>query len=478
MNLAKYISSLTLYEWVVLFGTIENPEIRERVPFRPWKGQQDFLLWTEGRQEIWCPKARQLGLSEIGGEKLVKSAIAIPGSQYVVISKTEDDAIYFLEERVHKKFQNLPQVEGITWPTVEKKSLTQIKLSNGSVIWSLPAANASGASRTLNGFIVDEAGGIDKQPNCKFATLYKNLIPTIEKSNGWGMVIGTSEPGSFFNAQLYKQYTGVTDAMYYFLSWRTDPARNEAWKRRKVSTYDTESDFTNQYPESMAEFFATREGRVFPTFDPTHGGLHIQEFTPDFRHKLYVMYDHGFRHYAAAVYALYDDLADMVYIFDEQFWKGVDIGDIASQVLEKLSYIPRVPEAMIADTQIFNKDARRSVADHFLDHGLRWQHAWKADEAGSRSMLSERFTKGRIVIHPKCKDVITQLTNYVWSTTSKGERPVDVNDEAPDVLRYLCAHIRKGTPPPPKKEEIRQEYGSRLGETGVNSAKVKVWQAL
>ena len=477
-SLADYIQSLSLLEWVVLFGTRENPALRERVPFQPWRGQQDFLEWLGNRTEAWCPKARQLGLSEIAGERLVKGAIGLPRSQYVVISKTEEDAIYFLAERVLQKLENLPSLPGIVWPTVAKKSSTKIELSNGSIIWSLPAANASGASRTLNGFVVDEAGGIDKQPNCKFSVMYKNLIPTIEKSGGWGMIIGTSEPGTFFNQQLYKQFEGKAERLYYFLSWRTDPNRSEEWKRKQMSKYDTESDFRNQYPENMNEFFATKEGRVFQSFDPSVGGNHVQEFAPNFDLKLYVGYDHGYRHWAAALYCLYDDLQDMLYVFDEQFWRATDIEVIASEVRANLSVIPRVPEGMLADIQIFNKDARKSVADHFREYGVPWSPAYKADEAGSRSLLSQRFSSGRIIIHPSCRNTITQLTNYTWSTTSKGEKPVDKDDEAPDILRYICSAINKSSPVADKKQTGRVEYSrSAATESDKKIAGARRWQA-
>jgi phage terminase large subunit len=265
--------------------------------------------------------------------------------------------------------------------------------------------------------------------------------------------------------------------LFYFLSWRTDPARDEAWRKRQLTKYDTESDFRNQYPESMHEFFATKEGRVFPSFDTTVGGPHIKAFLPDYRMRLYTGYDNGFRHFAATLICLYDDTADILYVLGEIFWKGVDIDEIARDYRDRMSGIPRAPEAQIADTQIFNRDARKSVADHFKDYGVNWSPAWKTDEASSRAMLSTRFTQYKIVIHPDCRNTITQLTNYVWSTTSKGEKPVDKDDEAPDILRYICSHLVKGgAPTTPMEKEAKKEYQRAQGFN--DFGRKKLWQAL
>jgi hypothetical protein len=407
--------------------------------------------------------------------------LELPNSEYVVISKTEDDAIYFLNTRLIPKLENLPQIEGIRWPTIVKKTSERIILSNGSSCTSLPAAASSGAGRTLNGFVLDEFGGVDKQPNCKGSQLYKNIKPTIEKSKGWAMVIGTSEPGSFFNAQLYKQWKGETPPLYYFLSWMTDPARTEEWYRREMATCETEADFQNQFPRDMGEFFATREGKVFPSFDHEIGGRHVRYFEPNWNLQYMTAYDHGFRHYAANLHALYDPRSDMLYIVSDQFWKGVDVPPIAQEINEREKLYGERPRVRLADGQIFNKDGRKSVADHFKDAGLTFRPAYKADEAGSRALLSSRFYANKILIHPDCKKTIEQLMNYTWKVNAISETPVDKDDEAPDCLRWLCAHVHKQ---PDRPEEIvsvkgRKEYASKRQRLyDPNGKIVRSWQAM
>lgn len=455
-SLAEYVKNLTLDEWVFAFGTREEASLLQRVPFSPWTGQIGLMRWSEGRSVSWIPKARQLGISEIAAEKSVKTSIESPGSQGVIISKTEDDAIYFLENRLIPKLKGLPAYQGIEFPHIVKNNKNFIELSNGSKIWSLPASNASGASRTLTWAIIDEAGGIDNNTNGDFALLYKNLRPTLEKAGklSWHWIIGTSEPGSFFNRQLTRMYRGEIEKQYYFLSWQTDPKRDKLWRKKEMENYDSEADFNNQYPATMDDFFAARQGAVFPSFDSSYGGKHIQEFEPDFGFQYITAYDHGFTHKAAHIHTLYNPVQDMLYVFMEQIWVQTDVYKIAEDINVAIKSAPKRPVMSLADTQIFSRDARGAIADHFAKKDVRFNPAYKANEEASRTLLSERFTTGKILIHPSCEVTAWQLREYVWKSTGRGDAPVDKEDDTIDCLRYICAHIRQIAPeaPPPKKK--------------------------
>ena len=140
----------------------------------------------------------------------------------------------------------------------------------------------------------------------------------------------------------------------------------------------------------------------------------------------------------------------------------------------------RIPRALIADTQIFNHDSRRSVADYFRDQGVNFSPAWKSDEAGSRAMLNDRFISNKILIDPECKNAITQLMNYVWkSGNGSAETPIDKDDEAPDCLRYFCAHVKKQDRPTSIEETRKKErYGKRNYSVLSQEKERKGWQAL
>jgi hypothetical protein len=471
-KLSQVIRALSLAEFCEMFGSLAHPVTQDPIQFLPWHGQRQFMDWLQPapkngehgavtRKEFWVPKARQLGISEIMSLLILKHMLSYPGSEGIVVSKSDFDSTYFLRKRLLPKLRLLPPFPGVKYPTIVEPRTPEpndyIKLSNGSKMWSRPPTGATGASMTLHWIVYDEAGGIDKQPNASFEDMWKNGPPAVEKAVragvGWIGVVGTSEPGSFYNEELRKMFEGLKTPKYYFLDWKTDPSRDKEWERAERERLGSDADFLNQYPSNMFEFFATREGRVFPTFDPRENGETVFPFEENFRLPLMIGYDHGRRHWAAALFFLYDQDQDILYQFDELFWKGVDVDVIASDVNEKLNDYGVVPEVMLADGSIFNKDGRRSVAELLREAGLNFSPAWKADEAASRSLLSQRFTDHKVVIHPRCGNSIRQLTGYTWDPRTKGEKTIQVNDEAPDILRWLSAHIHKKEHGPGKAKQ-------------------------
>ena len=80
-----------------------------------------------------------------------------------------------------------------------------------------------------------------------------------------------------------------------------------------------------------------------------------------------------------------------------------------------------------------------SVGSRFRKMGRNFRKAKKHDEAASRDLLSNRFRDNKILIHPRCACLIAELRSYRWDPKSKGEKPIQKNDDAIDALRYLCA---------------------------------------
>ncbi len=124
--------------------------------------------------------------------------------------------------------------------------------------------------------VIDEAGGLHGDSRADLSIIYRNVVPTIEKAGKRGKlrIIGTSEPGSYFN-QLVRDVTqGKKDLRCFFLPADADPNRTQAWMDAQKKNYPTEADFKSQYPMSLEDFFVVREGLIFPHFDPKEGGRH------------------------------------------------------------------------------------------------------------------------------------------------------------------------------------------------------------
>lgn len=484
-SLQKLLKELTLAEFLEYFSVLWDQENKKYVPFKLWPSQRAMCdkieEWHElGFRETIHPKSRQCGFSEMFSGRAVKHGLLYPQSEGLIFSKRSEDAQYFLERRIKPKLENLPKIDGIEWPTIKRMNKELIVLSNGSTFKSFPAANTAGAGSTADYVIFDECGGIDKQPNASFSEMYKNVSPVVEKAGdiAWISQIGTSEPGSYYNDKVKKVWLGQDkETKLYFIGWRGDPKRNDDWYQKQIMKADHVSDVQTQYPETMDDFFAIKEGLIFPNFDPKPGGKHVNEFdylefNPSDGYFI-TGYDHGFRHPAVYLLAFYHKYEDHLYVISEKYWRETVAEDICIDIKNIDIKLERPIKRRIADAAIFNQTGVISPAQVFAQMGVKFAPSDKTrgliGEDGSRMWLSKRFTDEKITIHPNCWELIDQLNTWRWNPNVKGEKPEDEGDDGPDVLRYLCAEIRKDTPkaPPTQIDLLARNYhGNMIDTTG------------
>lgn len=478
--------SLTLAEFLESFSVLWDQNQKKYVPFKLWPSQKAMCdkidEWhKQGHIETIHPKSRQCGFSEIFSGRAVKHGITYPQSEGLIFSKRSEDAQYFLERRIKPKIDNLPKIPGIEFPTIKRITKEVIVLSNGSSFRSFPASNTAGAGSTADYVVFDECGGIDKQPNASFAEMYKNVVPVIEKAGdiAWLAQIGTSEPGSYYNDKVRKVWHGHDkETKLYFIGWKGDPSRDEEWYEKQVMKASHISDVKTQYPETLDDFFSIKEGLVIPSFDPIKGGRHVNEFNIEQFNPTdgYFLtgYDHGFRHPAVYLVAFYDKFSDHLYIYAEKYWRETDARDIGLDIIEIDKSLMRPIKRRIADAAIFNQTGVISPAQVFSSMGVKFSPSEKTrgliGEDGSLMLLQKRFTEDKITIHPNCWELIEQTSTWKWNPNVKGEKPEDIGDDGPDVLRYLCAEIRKEQkdPPPSNIDLIQRSYrGNTISDTGI-----------
>lgn len=450
---SDFINSLTLYEYIKIFGTYWDKEEKKTKKFKLWPSQIELCKELESERFNIIGKARQLGISEIAGEFSIKMVYSGSRVEVIVLSKDENAAKYFLQNRIVQKLRNMPKIQGITYPSY-KVYKEIIEFGNGSSIRSLASGERAAASFTSDVIIYDEAGQMNN-----LESIWSASAPTLEKAKGYAWLIGTSSPGSFFNNKIREVLRGDNQLFkLHFLPWYADPSRDRKTLDLEKQGYADEVRFRREFPETIEDMFLYNEGLVFKNFDPRTDGPHVRSIDVQKLHNylFYVGYDHGYRHYAATLFAFYDPFDDIIYVYDEFFVKEEEIPSIATEINSRIYQIPKPPHKKIADTSIFNKTGfSKTIADVFKDHGIRWQKSDKYDAASSRALLSDRFTFNRIVIDPNCHILIDQISNWRWKNTDNNkEIPEDKEDDGIDVLRYLCAEIRKQYKP----KEIKKNY--------------------
>lgn len=469
------LKSLSLFDYITNFGSIDDQDhesdtYKERIKFKLWKRQMEACDFMEKIDNRVCllPKSRQKGYSEIAAERSLFTLFKHKNIKGVIISKSEDFAKKFLSLRIVPKYNQMMKMHPGQFPAIVRQTKEEIEWEDGRVLTSISCSSTGAASLTLDFMVFDEAGGIDEgrgKDSELFKDLLTNSMPALDQNQAsWAMIIGTSVPGTYYNELVRTAYdeknTGTFK--YFFIGWHHQPGRDQEWYLRQKGLLG--EGVYLQHPTDMEDFFYVKDGLVFHHFDSQENGKHIKNFDvgktifrkiagysqqlkPSWNMNYITSYDHGTNHPAANLYILYDKFSDMMYVFAETFFEdhhGSDVSEIAEAIHKELNLHPKKPNRMIADGAIFNEIGVESVGKRFGKNGLKFKKAKKNDEAASRDLLASRFKNNTIIIHRDCYNLIDQIRTYRWDVKSKGEKPIQKNDDAIDALRYGCAECKSG----------------------------------
>jgi hypothetical protein len=496
ITLEERLRELSLFEYISVFGSILNQDeskgaFKERIPFKLWPRQAEACSFMESNKVMLFPKSRQKGCSELAAERALFTLFKHENTEGVAISIGEKEAAYFMEKRIWPKYEYLEKTYPGMFPKMIKKTKEEIIWEGNRIFKNLASSNTAAASMTLDFLIIDEAGGIDEnrgrlgEESSIFRPILTNSMPALNQNKAaWSMIIGTSVPGSYYNQLVREAYESgnKTKFKYFFIGWWHQPGRDKEWYLEEESLQ--KDDMRLQHPTDMEDFFYIKDGLVFQHFDQQEGGRHIYDFEPGkmFQRKIgekitrykaswnnmfITSYDHGTNHPAVNLYALYDQYSDHLYIVSETFFSsghGKSVEEINEAIIKRLALFPRKPDREIADGAIYNDVGIESVGTRFAKCGRKFKKAKKHDEAASRDLLNSRFRDNKIFIHSSCHNLIKQLRDYRWDPKSRGEKPIQRDDDAIDALRYLCAECKSEDHP--KKNQTPVNYDTSYKRQG------------
>ena len=146
--------------------------------------------------------------------------------------------------------------------------------------------------------------------------------------------------------------------------------------------------------------------------------------------------DFGYTNDPSAFFAGFVDLDNrLLYVWDEFYEKGMSNRDIYTTVV-RCGYSK---ERIVADS------AEPKSIDELKGMGLRISGARK----GKDSVLNgiQWIQDFEIIIHPRCVNFITEISNYTWDTDKFGNnlnRPIDAFNHLMDAMRYaLESYIKQ-----------------------------------
>lgn len=117
----------------------------------------------------------------------------------------------------------------------------------------------------------------------------------------------------------------------------------------------------------------------------------------------------------------------LIYVYDELYKKGLSNKSIYEEI-KKMGYIK---------DRFTGDSAEPKSIDELKGYGMRIKGATKGkDSINNGVQFIQDF---KIIVHPRCVNFLTEISNYTWDTDKLGNkinRPVDDNNHLMDAMRY------------------------------------------
>lgn len=179
------------------------------------------------------------------------------------------------------------------------------------------------------------------------------------------------------------------------------------------------------------------EGLVYENWEERVFDVHEVSIRPSVKSAFGM--DFGYVNDASTLFCgLVDTVAREIYVFDEMYEKGMSNEDILSKVSE-MGYSKERIKADSAEP--------KSIA-YLRKAGLRRIRAAKKGPDSIRAGIS-LIQDYKIIIHPRCVNFITEISNYTWDKDKFDNainKPIDDFNHLMDAMRYAMEDFdgRKG----------------------------------
>jgi phage terminase large subunit-like protein len=195
--------------------------------------------------------------------------------------------------------------------------------------------------------------------------------------------------------------------------------------------------------------FVALHGTIYPEFAKQRFVIPEMETLPD-PINVIVGIDPGFRHAAAVLWG-YVTPTDLMVIFHEGYYKGMNVAQVSKEIHAVNAYYNVQPAYYVMDPASRNKEhiTGRSVQMAYADHQIV-AIAGQNDVRAGINAVKERLemeldeeNPGGFQITANCDNLIRELVKYRWKKPSRvmegdpKEAPVKKDDHAADALRYL-----------------------------------------
>ena len=408
---------------------------------------EDAFSKVKGKLFV-CNCSRRFGKSFWAAKKCLERALGGSNQKIKFASAFANDLEEIIIPAFNFLLEDCPPEILPEWQVSRKKFI----FKNGSEIQLI------GLDRNPNGprgqfcdlFIFEEAGFINR-----LDYLYSAVVIPMFKGRPDAMAIMISTPpiSPAHPFQIFCKKSEKEGAYAKFTIYE-DPEIEQYEIDELKAECLTESDWLREF---MVEFVIDANLGIVPEWKKEN----VQDYNKDeywrYYHK-YVSMDLGVRDKTAALFAVYDFLEAKLFILDEMVMAGPEM------TTDKLAVaIANKEKESFGGAEVYRRVADNNnlllLQDLTTLHGLTFSPTTKGSLEAMINRLRLWVKQGKIVISPKCTELIGCLETGIWKKNRKefDRSPLYGHFDALAGLMYLVRNVRENVNPIPALYNLSQD---------------------
>lgn len=400
---------------------------------------------------FYLNKARRIGGSYLLCLRAIEACLKKPNAQVKYAAPTAKAVRKIIQPNIRKILSDCPAELRPEWNSMDM----EYRFKNGSTISIAGCENQN--YENLRGteadeIYMDEVGFIDDL----IYIINDVLMPQVQDTGG-RIILCSTPPRSPGHESVKIAMDHKSAGRYWGCTVWDNPrrtrAQHEAYFKQIASSQGMEVD---QYFESvtfkreyLGEFIADEAHSVIPEWSRDLE-KHIVRAVPDIKYfDAYTALDVGWKDGMAAVFGYWNYNQEKLIILDEYlvFRKTTDIVAEGIKAKEIELWGQKEPYLRISDNNL------QFIADLNSKGKMSFIPTAKDHKEVQINKLREWIRLRKIVIHPRCKRLVTQLASTTWNKARTSyERTPDGHGDLLDALVYMVRNVRKTKNPHPRGE--------------------------
>ena len=423
--------------------------------------------------------SRQFGKSYTMCSLAIEVCLNKPNAIVKYVCPTSKMVVNVMVPRVRDVIADCPVEIKPKWYPSEKKWI----FPNGSEIQV--AGTENGNYDTIRGgsadlCIVDEAAFCSELETVVFSV----LAPTTDTTGGKIYLASTpndKNPQHDFHELFVFPYEATGKLLR--MTWEDSPMVDDKQRERILKRYPGGEQNIKFRCEYLCEIPEQTESNIIPEFAAKEKDIVKEVELPDFC-DFYTSMDVGFRDLTVGLFGYYDTQNARLVVLDEYVVNGSDVltDTINKEVryLENMHYI--YPDGTVCEPylRIMDNDLKL-INDLAKTYGLKFIPTEKHGKEQAVDTVRRWVEQERIIIHPRCVNLIYHIKNAQWRLTRNGTytgkfKHLKGNDQAGllkshadalDALIYMVRNIKT------KRNPYPEDYGYNIGKNTFVSPKWK-----